>query len=116
MEAVVGDAKFGHEFECDVDAAESVIEGICAVVPWAFERGGTERVGAITAEGVPVADGKSQPVPHAAAFDEFGGVVVPEGERVAGLGAFELNVIDFRKKSSHGCGLSVGLCWVCRRL
>jgi hypothetical protein len=41
---------------------------------------------------------------------------VPEGERVAGLGAFELNVIDFRKKSSHGCGLSVGLCWVCRRL
>jgi hypothetical protein len=50
---------------------------------------------------VPVDDAEPQVVAHRAAFDELVGVVMAEGERVLGLGAFEGDLRDFRE-SGHG--------------
>ena len=65
-------------------------------------RAGAERIGAGAAERVPVDDAEPQVVAHRLAFDLFVGVVMPEGERVLGLGAFVADAFDFGKCGLHG--------------
>ena len=55
----------------------------------------------LAAERVPVGDREPQMVLHRLAGDEFVGVVMLEGERVLGVGAFVLDLFDVWECSFH---------------
>ena len=105
MEAVVRNAQLSHEFERHVDATQSIVEGIRAVVPRTHQGRRTERVRTGSSERMPVADCETQPVIHRPTFNNFGRVIVSEGQRIAGGCPFKLDLVNFREVRSHSISL-----------
>ncbi len=101
VEAIKRHAELFHELEGDADALAGHVHGIGAVFPGPDGAAGAERIAALAAEGVPVADREAQMLTHRLAFDNLVGVVMSKGQRVERLGAF---VGNFRHvgKVRHG--------------
>ena len=97
MEAVIGGAHLGNEFECGVHLVAGPLIGVCAFQPWEEVGLATERIGTDSAERVPVGDGEPEVLLHGLSGHD-GVLVVPfEGERVVGFPALELDFIDIRE-------------------
>ena len=94
VKAEVREAEAGEELESFVQLVfrMRLIHG--STVPGTVERAGPEHVGALAAEGVPVADRHAKMVLHRFAEDDAVLVVVAIGERVFGRDALELNPRD----------------------
>ncbi len=97
VKAIERGAQLFHELEGDAHAVHRVLDVVVSRFPGALHRAGAERIAAGSAEGMPIGNGEAQMVLHRLAFDHFGGVVVPEGEHVLGLGALEADLGDFWK-------------------
>ena len=101
MKAIVRHTQLRHKFKRDIHAPQCIVQRVCTVVPRTIQRRRAEWVCSVASKRMPVAHGKSQPVSHRSAFDDFGGVVMPEREWVFGLRTFELDFIDFWKICGH---------------
>jgi hypothetical protein len=105
VEGVKRHAEFFHEFEGHADPALGVGDGIGAVVPGPDGRSHPEGIGQRIAEGVPVHHREAEMLAHRFALDDFVGVVMFEGQRIAGLGTLVLDLTDFGEGSFHGDGV-----------
>ena len=88
MEAVVVEADFFHEVEEHAGAVLGVSHGIAAVIPRVGGGACAERIGPGAAHRVPIGAAEAEPLGHGLAFDDLGGVVMFERERVFRAGAF----------------------------
>ena len=95
-------AEFLDELERDPRAVFGIGHRVRAVVPRADGGANAERVGAGAAERVPIDDREAQMIAHGFAGDDFGGVVMFEGQRIFGFRAFEFYFRDIFKNSFHG--------------
>src|SRR5262249_9544949 len=119
VEAEVGGLQFLDELEGDADTLDGHLDRIAAVFPRSAIAAGPERIAAGAAEGVPVADGAAEVVLHRFAFDRFRRIVMAEGERVLGIGAFVLDGADVWKEchGDHlGCGMEFSIVLWTRRV
>ncbi len=107
VKGVEGGAQFLDKFERYARAITCVFNGIGAVVPRADGRSCTKRVTQNVPEGVPVCHRKAQMLSYRPALDDFGGIVVFEGQRVPGGWAFIGDFADFRKCGVHNGRRSV---------
>ena len=92
MKGIERRAEFFNELERDPRAIFGIGHRIGAIVPRPDRRAHPERIGERVAERVPIDDRKAQMLPHGFAFDDFGGVVMFEGQWVSGFRSF---VFDF---------------------
>ena len=97
MEAIKGSPELRDELEGRVDTPLGIFDRLAAVIPGAVEGRRSERIGPCRSEGVPVTDAEPQVIAERFSVDNFVGVVVAEGERIAALGAFERDLCHVGK-------------------
>jgi hypothetical protein len=97
VEGVKRRAQLFKELEGHARAAAGVVERIALVIPGALHGGRAEHVGPAPAKGVPIHDREPKMLAHGPAGDDFLGVIMFEGERIPGLGAFVRNARDIGK-------------------
>ena len=94
MKTVEGDIEFGEKFKSGVHFVTGIDHGIFTGMPGMYACAGTKWVAAIGAEGVPVADGKSQVLLHGFARNDAVWIVGLEAQRIIGFRAFIGNLAN----------------------
>ena len=100
VEAVVGSAQLLEKFKSRGGLLLGQFDCVAVALPGAPERARAEHVGAVAAEGVPVADRDAQLLFHALAAHDAVLVVEAEGERILRIRTLEWD------------GLDAGKCWL----
>ena len=90
MKAEVGHRHLAEKLERSVKPFFRRLEPVGTLIPRVRARAGTEGIGAVSAERVPVADGKTQMVAHGLVADHAIRIVGLERQVVIGLRAFVL--------------------------
>ena len=103
VKGVEGCAEFLDELKGHVRPTPRVLNGRRTVVPRAKGCSDPKRVTQGVAESVPVGHGKAKMIGHGPTFDDFGGIVMFESERVLGGTAFVGDFADFWKGGFHKC-------------
>ena len=103
VKGVKGRTEFLDELKGDVGAIPRVLNGRRTVVPRAEGCSDPKRVTQRVAESVPIGHGKAKMIGHGPTFDDFGGIVMLESERVLGGTAFVGYFADFWKGGFHKC-------------
>ena len=97
MEAIKGSPQLRDELEGRVDTPLGIFDRLAAVIPGTLEGRRPERIGPRRSKSVPVTDAEPQVVAERFSVDNFVGVVVAEGERIAALGSFEWDLFHVGK-------------------
>src|SRR5689334_19918467 len=101
VEAVEGRSELREELERDVHLCGGSFTRHRPSKPWPAEGRRTENVEPIPAEGMPVADRRSQVLDHRLAQHLAVGLVEAEGQRIVALGSLEPDAFDALEVLSH---------------
>jgi hypothetical protein len=103
VKGVKGRTEFFNELKGHVRPTPGVLNGRRTIVPRAESCSDPKRVTQRVTESVPVGHGKAKMIGHGPTFDDFGGIVMFESERVLGGTTFVRDFIDIWKGGFHKC-------------
>jgi hypothetical protein len=107
MKAEVFNAQLAHQLKACVHLRARMRHGGGLFAKGLVRRAGAEHIRARRHQRVPPRHGKGQMLAHGLAQHDAVGVIVPERQRVFGLGPLECYLGDVGKNLSHGCLLHI---------